>query len=405
MSTQADPITPGTPNLDPAAHSVDLAVIGMTCSSCAMRIERKLNKMDGVSATVNYATETASVTFSDAITVGDLLKTVHDTGYEALPPAPPPLPDAVQDDDDRSAAEIAGDAEVDDLRTRFTFSLALAVPVLLLSMIPPLQFTYWQWLCFALASPVVFWGAWPFHRATWRSLRHGAATMDTLISVGCLAAYLWSTWALFRGGAGVPGYSMSESLVPSFQLTKQTSAMPDIYLEVAAAVPVFILAGRWFEARAKRRSGAALRALMHMGAKDVCVLRDGTEVRVPIAALAVGELFVVRPGERIATDGVVVEGSSAVDESMLTGESVPIEVAAGGDVTGATINSDGRLVVRATRVGDDTRLAQIAALVQKAQSGKAPVQRLADQISAIFVPVVFGISLVTLLAWLWIGRR
>lgn len=384
----------------PDSQSVDLAVIGMTCSSCANRIERKLNKMDGVTATVNYATETASVQFAPNITLEDLLKTVHDTGYEALPPAPPEHEST--DADERSAAEIAGDREVEDLRTRFWGSLALATPVLLLSMIPPLQFTYWQWLCFALASPVVFWGAWPFHRAAWLNLRHRTATMDTLISMGCLAAYLWSAWALFFGGAGVPGYGMSESLLPSFD--REPTAMPDIYLEVAAAVPVFILAGRWFEARAKRRSGAALRALLHLGAKDVAVLRGGVETRIPVSQLLVGDRFVVRPGERIATDGVVVEGTSAVDESLLTGESVPIEVQPGSDVTGATVNADGRLVVEATRIGDDTRLAQIARLVAQAQSGKAPVQRLADRISAVFVPIVLLIALATLLVWLWIGR-
>lgn len=384
------------------ARSIDLAVIGMTCSSCANRIERKLNKMDGVAATVNYATETASVRFGPGVTVDDLLKTVHDTGYEALPPAPPP---SMPDSDERTPAEIAADAEVEDLRQRFWVSLALATPVLLIAMIPPLQFTYWQWLCFALASPVVIWGALPFHRAAWRSLRHGTATMDTLISVGCLAAYLWSTWALFRGGAGIPGYSMEEDLLPTFELGRTGPAMPDVYLEVAAAVPVFILAGRWFEARAKKRSGAALRALLHMGAKDVAVLRGGAEARVPISDLHVGDRFVVRPGERVATDGVVVEGTSAVDESMLTGESVPVEVGPGSDVTGATVNADGRLVVEATRVGDDTRLAQIARLVTAAQSGKAPVQRLADRISAVFVPVVIGISLVTLVVWLWVGAR
>ncbi len=378
-------------------QTVDLALIGMTCSSCANRIERKLNKLDGVVATVNYATESAHVEFTRAITLDDLLKTVQDTGYEAIPPAPEPLPGAA---DDRSAAEVAGDAEVADLRQRFWVSFTLAVPVVLISMIPPLQFTYWQWLCFALAGPVVLWGAWPFHRAAWTALRHGTATMDTLISVGCLAAFAWSTWALFRGGAGLPGYSMTESLIPTFELDPQGSSMPDVYFEVAAAVPVFILAGRWFEAKAKRQSGAALRALLHMGAKDVSVLRGGREVRVPIGELHVGDHFVVRPGERIAADGEVTEGSSAVDESMLTGESVPVEVETGSAVTGATVNIDGRLVVRAARVGDDTKLAQIARLVTAAQSGKAPVQRLADRASAVFVPVVIGISILTFIAWM-----
>jgi P-type Cu+ transporter len=341
------------------------------------------------------------------VTVEDILKSVHDTGYEALPPvvevAPATAAEIDHSADDRSQAEIAGDAEVADLRIRFWGSLALATPVVLISMIPPLQFPNWQWLCFALASPVVFWGAWPFHKAALRSLRHGAATMDTLISMGCMAAYLWSAWALFFGGAGVPYYNMSESLIPQFDVGLKYSAMPNIYLEVAAAVPVFILAGRWFEAKAKRRSGEALRALMHMGAKDVSVLRGGVESRIPISQLMVGDQFIVRPGERIATDGLVLEGSSDVDESMLTGESVPVVVGPGSNVTGATINTDGRLLVQATRVGADTRLAQIAKLVTEAQSGKAPVQRLADRISAVFVPVVMLISLVTLIAWLTIG--
>ena len=388
-------------SVDSDQQSVSLAVIGMTCASCASRIERKLNKMDGVSATVNYATETAAVRFAPSVTVDDLLRTVHDTGYEAIPPSPPKASDGP---DDRSRAEIAADAEVADLRTRLLGSLALATPVVLISMIPPLQFTYWQWLCFALATPVVFWGAWPFHRAAWTALRHGSATMDTLISLGCLAAYFWSAWALFRGGAGLPIYSMSEDWLPSFEIGEQSTGMPDIYLEVAAAVPVFILAGRWFEAKAKRSSGAALRALLTMGAKDVALLRDGVEARVPISELRVGDRFVVRPGERIASDGVVVEGTSAVDESMLTGESIPVEVAPGSDVTGATVNADGRLVVEATRIGEDTRLAQIARLVTEAQTTKAPVQRLADRISAVFVPVVLVISLLTLVGWLWVGR-
>lgn len=386
----------------PNEQVVDLDVIGMTCSSCANRIERKLNKVEGVTATVNYATETAHVQFAPGITLEQVMKTVEDAGYRALPPAPPPSETEVHadGDDDRTQAEIASDEEVEDLRRRFWVSFALALPVVLISMIPRLQFDYWQWLCFALASPVVFWGAWPFHRATLKNLRHGAATMDTLISMGCLAAWLWSAWALFFGGAGLPFYSMTESLIPQFDVGLKYTAMPNIYLEVAAAVPVFILAGRWFEAKAKRRSGEALRALMRMGAKDVVVLRNGAEVLVPIGQLQVGELFVVRPGERIATDGVVREGASDVDESMLTGESVPVTVGPGSSVTGATINTDGRLIVEATRVGSDTKLAQIAKLVTEAQSGKAPVQRLADRISAVFVPIVILIALLTLVGWL-----
>jgi Cu+-exporting ATPase len=386
---------------DLETRDVDLALIGMTCASCANRIERGLNKLDGVTATVNYATGTAHVAVVPGIIVDDIVRKVHDIGYEAIAPSAPGTPVSSYEDGGRTEVERAADAEVDDLRTRFWVSFALAVPVVLISMVPALQFPFWQWLCFALASPVVVWGAWPFHRVAWRSARHGAATMDTLISMGCLAAYIWSVWALFRGGAGLPTYSMTESIVPSLQ--RRTSSMPDVYLEVAAALPVFILAGRWFEARAKKSSGAALRALTTLGAKDVSVLRDGIETRVPIGALGVGDEFVVRPGERIASDGVVVTGSSAVDVSLITGESVPVDVQSGSDVIGATINVDGHLVVRATRVGEETSLAQIARLVTQAQSGKAPVQRLADRVSAVFVPVVLVISFSTLIVWLRVG--
>lgn len=386
--------------LPSATQVVDLEVIGMTCSSCANRIERKLNKMPGVTASVNYATEAAHVEFNQNVAVTDLLDTIEAIGYHAIPPAAPvvPSPGADPGEPPRTAGELAAEAEIADLRTRFRGGLALALPVVALSMLPFLQFQYWQWACFALASPVVFWAAWPFHRAAGRNARHGAATMDTLVSMGTLAAYAWSTWALFLGGAGMPDYTMTESLIPS--LDHAQGAMPDIYLEVAAAVPVFLLAGRWFEARSKRDAGAALRRLADLGAKDVAVLRDGAEVRIPISDLAVGDVFVVRPGERIATDGVVLHGQSAVDESLLTGESVPIEVSPGSAVTGATVNVDGRLLVRATRIGNDTRLAQISRLVTQAQSGKAPVQRLADRISAVFVPVVLVISLLTLIGWL-----
>jgi len=385
---------------DSATRDMDLALIGMTCAACANRIERGLNKLDGVTASVNYATGTAHVAVAPGVTIDDIVRKVHDIGYEAVAPKAPGDV-AAADDDGRTEAERAADAEVADLRTRFWVSFSLALPVVLISMIPALQFPYWQWLCFALASPVVVWGAWPFHRAAWRSARHGAATMDTLISMGCLAAYLWSVWALFRGGAGLPTYTMTESIVPSLQ--RRTTAMPDVYLEVAAALPVFILAGRWFEAKAKKSSGAALRALSTLGAKDVSLLRDGVESRVPIGQLGVGDEFVVRPGERIASDGVVITGSSAVDASLITGESVPVDVGPGSEVIGATINVDGHLVVRATRVGEETSLAQIARLVTQAQSGKAPVQRLADRVSAVFVPVVLVISLITLLVWLRIG--
>ncbi len=411
---RVDPVPNGGPSAGTATISmppadptqqIDLGIVGMTCSSCAARIEKKLNRMPGVTATVNYATETARVDFAGDVSIEALLKTVENTGYGAIPPAPEPDPDddSLRPDSGPDAAEVAGEEEVAALRQRFWASLALAVPVVAISMIPPLQFTYWQWLCFALASPVVFWGAWPFHRAAFVNLRHGATTMDTLISMGTLSAYGWSVWALFFGGAGIPNYEMTESILPS--LTRQTYAMPAIYLEVAAAVPVFILAGRWFEAKAKKQSGAALRSLINLGAKDVAVLDDtGRETRMPIGKLAVGMRFVARPGERIATDGVVTEGRSAVDESMLTGESIPVEVEPGSPVTGATVNADGHLIIRATRVGGDTRLAQITKLVTDAQSGKAPVQRLADRIAGVFVPTVFALSFLTLLAWLMATR-
>ncbi len=375
-----------------APASVDLVIGGMTCASCAARIEKKLNRMPGVEATVNYATEKARVTFGDGVTPADLVATVLATGYTAALPAPP---EAEQPD---VADQAAPDDHAEAWRTRLRISLALTVPVVLLAMVPFLQFDSWQWLSLTLASPVVVWGALPFHRAAWTNLRHGAATMDTLISVGVGAAYLWSLWALFVGDAGMPGMRMSFTLLPA-----QGAGRNDIYLEVASAVTVFIIAGRYAEARAKTRSGAALRALLGMGAKDVAVLRDGVEHRVPVGQLAVGDVFVVRPGEKLATDGVVVEGSSAIDASMLTGEPVPVEVAAGDAVVGATVNAGGRLVVRATRVGADTQLAQMARLVDEAQSGKAEVQRLADRVSGVFVPVVVVLALLTLAGWLLTG--
>jgi Cu+-exporting ATPase len=354
-------------------HEVELSIGGMTCASCAARVERKLNKVDGVTATVNYATEKAKVSYPEAMAAEDLVRVVEAAGYTASLP----VPDAVEED------------PTGPLRQRLIVSAALAVPVILLSMVPALQFTNWQWPALVLASPVVVWGALPFHRAAWTNLRHGAATMDTLISLGVGAAYLWSLYALFFGDA-----------------TVAMSGMPgtDIYLEVAAGVTTFILAGRYFEARSKRRSGAALRALLELGAKDVAVLRDGVERRIPLASLRVGDQFVVRPGEKIATDGVVAEGGSAVDMSMLTGESVPVEVRPGDAVVGATVNAGGRLVVRATRVGADTQLAQMARLVEDAQNGKAAVQRLADKVSAVFVPVVIVLALATLVAWLATGH-
>jgi Cu+-exporting ATPase len=374
-------------------RTVELAIGGMTCASCAARVEKKLNRMDGVTATVNYSTEKARVTVGDGVSVEDLVSTVEATGYTATPPPPR---DKVTD---VGAAQAAGEPDdVGPLRRRVLTSLVLAVPVIAVSMIPVLQFDYWQWFSLTLAAPVVTWGAWPFHKAAWTNLRHAAATMDTLISVGVTAAFGWSLYALFLGGAGEPGMEMPFTLVPS-----RGSGAEEIYLEVAAGVTLFILAGRYFEARAKKRSGAALEALLELGAKDVMVLRDGTEVPVAVEALAVGDEFVVRPGEKIATDGVVVSGTSAVDASMLTGESVPVEVGVDDAVVGATVNVGGRIVVRATRVGADTQLAQMARLVEEAQNGKASVQRLADRVSAVFVPIVIVLALATLGFWLGNG--
>ncbi|MFD0315125.1 heavy metal translocating P-type ATPase [Streptomyces flavalbus] len=377
----------GTPIAAPAPTAeVELLIGGMTCASCAARIEKKLNRMDGVTATVNYATEKARVSYPAGTEVADLIATVVKTGYTAEEPAPPEVPE----EDDR-----AGDPELDSLRHRLLVSVALALPVVLLAMVPALQFDNWQWLSLTLAAPVVVWGGWPFHRAAWTNVRHGAATMDTLVSVGTLAAFGWSLWALFLGDAGMPG------MRHGFELTvSRTDGAATIYLEVAAGVTAFLLLGRYLEARSKRRAGAALRALMELGAKDVTVLRGGAEVRVPVADLKVGDRFVVRPGEKIATDGTVTEGASAVDASMLTGESVPVDVAVGDAVTGATVNAGGRLVVEATRVGADTQLARMAKLVEDAQSGKAEVQRLADRVSAVFVPVVLLLATATFGVWL-----
>ncbi|MFJ5673721.1 heavy metal translocating P-type ATPase [Streptomyces sp. NPDC093097] len=381
----------------PGAAEVELAIGGMTCASCAARIEKKLNRMDGVEATVNYATEKAKVTFRDEVSVQDLIATVEATGYTAHEPAPvaPIASDATDGADD------GGGGEADPLRPlqqRLITAVALAVPVIVLAMVPALQFTYWQWLSLTLTAPVVTYAAWPFHRAAWTNARHGAATMDTLISVGTSAAFLWSLWALFFGTAGTPG------MTHAFELTiARTDGAGNIYLEAAAGVTAFILAGRYFEARSKRKAGAALKALMELGAKDVTVLRGGREVTVPIGQLSVGDRFLVRPGEKIATDGTVVDGASAVDASMLTGESVPVEVAPGDTVTGATLNVGGRLVVEATRVGADTQLARMARLVEDAQNGKAAAQRLADRISAVFVPVVIALALATLGFWIGSG--
>ncbi|TQJ88306.1 cation-translocating P-type ATPase [Streptomyces sp. SLBN-31] len=373
------------------ASEVELQIGGMTCASCAARVEKKLNRMDGVTATVNFATEKAKVTYPAGIQVADLIATVVKTGYTAEEP-PPPQPPA---ETAPATGKDAEDPELTAYRERFTVSALLALPVVLLSMIPALQFDNWQWLSLTLASPVVVWGALPFHRAAWTNARHGAATMDTLVSVGTLAAFGWSLWALFFGDAGMTG------MHDEFRLTvSRMDGASTIYLEVASGVVAFILLGRYLEARAKRRSGAALRALMELGAKDVSVLRGGREVRIPVSELAVGDRFVVRPGEKVATDGTVVEGASAVDASMLTGESVPVDVGVGSAVTGATVNAGGRLVVEATRVGGDTQLARMAKLVEDAQNGKAEVQRLADRISAVFVPVVILIALGTFGVWL-----
>jgi P-type Cu+ transporter len=370
-------------------RSVELSIGGMTCASCAARVEKKLNKVDGVTATVNFATEKASVSFPVAVSPEDLISVVERAGYTAALP-PPPL------------AEESGPAlepdETAGLRQRLLFSAVLALPVVVLAMAPALQFRNWQWLSLTLAAPVAVWGAWPFHRAALASARHRAATMDTLISVGVTAAFAWSLYALFFTDAGMPGMRMS------FTLLAEHAGTAGIYLDAAAGVTVLILLGRYIEVRAKRRSGAALRALASLGAKDAAVLRDGREIRVPVDQLAIGDLFVVRPGEKIATDGVVESGSSAVDTSMLTGEPVPAEVTAGDAVTGGCVNASGRLVVRATRVGAGTELARITRLVEEAQNGKAPVQRLVDRVSAVFVPIVIAVAVATLAAWLAAGQ-
>ena len=372
--------------------SVELALSGMTCASCAARIERKLNKLPGVEASVNFATEQALVRYPAALDQARLIAAVHAAGYTATLRAPVvPHSHAQQE-------SPAADEPARALLLRLRIAAALAAPVIVIGMVPALQFRNWQWFCLMLAAPVVVWGAWPFHRAAATNLRHGAATMDTLVSIGVSAAFGWSLYALFFGHAGDPGMTMP------FTLRSDRSGGADhIYLEAATGVTVFLLAGRYLEARAKRSSGAALRALLELGAKDVAVLRDGVEQLIPVSALMVGELFVVRPGEKVATDGVVVDGASAIDASLLTGESVPVEVRPGDTVTGATVNAGGRLVVRATRVGADTQLARIGRLVTHAQTGKAKVQRLADRVAGIFVPVVLVIALGTGLTWLAIG--
>jgi P-type Cu+ transporter len=366
--------------------TIELPITGMTCASCANRIERKLNKLDGVHASVNYATEKATVDYDPGAVAPDaLVGAVEAAGYHAQLPA--------TETDTPEADETA------PLRLRLVISAVLSLPVLLVSMIPALQFDNWQWLALNLATPVVVWGAWPFHRAAWANLRHGTATMDTLISLGTLSAWLWSLYALIFGEAGMAGMRMSFDLWAGGAISGEGA--DHIYLETAAVVTTFILAGRYFEARAKRRAGAALKALLGLGAKEVTLL-DGR--LVPVEQLAVGDHFVVRPGEKVATDGIVEEGRSAIDMSLLTGESVPVEVQPGSEVAGATVNAGGRLVVRATKVGADTALAQIGRLVTAAQTGKAPVQRLADRISGVFVPIVIALAVATLGFWLGTGE-
>ncbi|MDT5117915.1 MAG: P-type Cu+ transporter [Mycobacterium sp.] len=373
-----------------AVSNLELDIAGMTCASCAARLEKALNKLDGVTATVNFAMERATVTVPTGYDPQSLVAEVEKAGYTAVLPQ-------------RQEEPATGDdVELASLRSRLITSTVLAAPVIAMAMIPALQFRYWQWASLALAAPVVMWAGRPFHAAAWANLKHGAATMDTLISIGTLSAFLWSLYALFFGTAGEPG------MRHGFALTFERTTAPgdgagNIYLEVAAGVTLFVLSGRYFEKRSKRRAGAALRALLELGAKDVAVLRNGAEARISIDQLKVDDEFVVRPGEKIATDGIVVSGSSAVDASMLTGESVPIEVGEGDAVTGATVNAGGRLVVRATRVGEDTQLAQMGKLVEAAQSGKAKVQRLADRVSGVFVPIVIAIAVVTLVGWLAAG--
>ena len=366
---------------------IELAVGGMTCASCAARVEKKLNKMPGVVATVNYATEKATIQLPQELSVDDAIATVVATGYTAKPV-------------EKLSTDSDTHDDVTSLRRRLIISTVLTIPVVVMAMVPVAQFNYWQWVSLVLATPVVLWGAWPFHRATLLNLRHGNTTMDTLISLGVSASYLWSLYALIFGSAGDPAMRMTFSLMPN-----HSGASSEIYFEVAAAVTVFLLLGRYLEVRAKEKSSAALTALMHLGAKEVRVLNAGVETTIPIRQLRVGDHFVVRPGERIATDGVVVEGASAVDASMITGESVPVDVDPGSSVVGSTINENGRLVVEATAIGSDTALARITAMVEQAQAGKAPVQRLADRVSTIFVPVVLVISVLTLIGWLLVGAE
>lgn len=372
------------------SNKIELSIEGMTCASCAARIAKRLNKIEGVNALVNYATEKASVSYEQNIDTSTLIAAVESAGYKAHLP---------QTDLGLVNSENIENDPTKSLRDRAIICAVLTVPVIAFGMISSLQINNWQWISLTLTAPVVVWGAFPFHVATWKNLRHATATMDTLISLGTLSAFGWSLFALFIGDAGVPGMKMP------FDLTStQGSGTNEIYFEVAAAVTTFLLAGRYFEARAKKSSGAALKALLELGAKDVAVLRGEQEERIPIDQLNVGDRIIVRPGEKIATDGIIEEGTSSIDASLLTGESVPIEVKPGDPVTGATINAGGLLVIKATRVGSDTQLAQICRMVSDAQNGKAPVQRLADQISAIFVPVVIVLAVATLGFWLGSGE-
>lgn len=386
-STSAGPLVGAEENTE-----LHLEIGGMTCASCANRVERKLNKLPGVIASVNYATEKALINAPRGTDVAALVAAVESAGYTAALPAPA---ESVESGDEEARK---ADPETTSLRHRLIISAILAAPVVVLSMIPAIQFTHWQWLALTLAAPVAVWGAWPFHRAAWVNIRHGGTTMDTLVSVGVLAALGWSLYALFFGEAGMPGMTMSFHFI-----TEPGSGADEIYLEVAAAVTVFLLTGRYLEARAKRASGAALQALLELGAKDAAKLDGGNEIRVPISELKVGDRFVVRPGEKIATDGLVVDGASAVDASLLTGESNPVDVSAGDRVVGATVNVAGRLVVEVTRIGADTELARMARLVEDAQTGKAKVQRLADRVSSVFVPIVFVLAIATLVGWLLLG--
>ncbi|PKZ62721.1 heavy metal translocating P-type ATPase (plasmid) [Gordonia sp. JH63] len=392
MTTSAPIHPPAATAEQTGAVDIEIAVSGMTCASCAARIERTLNKLDGVSASVNYATEKAHVSAPAGVDPHLLIETIEQAGYHAALPATPTKGAAPDDDPSDDDGELVA------LRHRLIGAVVLSVPVIALAMVPALQFTYWQWASLTLAAPVIVWAAWPFHRAALLNLRHGAATMDTLISVGTTAALLWSLYALFFGTAGQPG------MTHGFTLTVSASdGAGNIYLEVAAGVTMFVLAGRYFEKRSKRRAGAALRALLELGAKDVTVIRDGHQHRIPIGELAVDDEFNVRPGEKIASDGVVVSGTSAVDASMVTGESMPVQVAPADTVTGGTVNAGGHLRVRATRVGADTQLAQMAAMVERAQTGKAHAQRLADRISSVFVPVVITVAIAVLGAWIGAG--